>query len=115
MRGIIPYWTGFGTTVTREVEKDGTMTDHKPLPVAGYTAQRDEDIALANELKFAEERYMRLLDKLAEMNGTHVPGQKTRFDGRFIALARTAMQEANMWAVRSIFQPERINLPDDQP
>lgn len=82
------------------------MTDqHQPLPVAGYKPQSTEDIALANELKHAEERYLRILDRLK---------LHPHFDQRFVALARTAMQEANMWAVRAIFQPERVQLPEDQ-
>lgn len=83
------------------------------LPVAGYTSQSDENVALANELKHAEERYLRALDKLVAMNGTHVPGDKTRFDGRCLAEARTCIQTGAMWAVRSIFQPTRIKLPED--
>jgi hypothetical protein len=90
------------------------MTTHQPMPVAGYTGQSDENVTLANKLKHAEERYLRILDELMAANGTHVPGSPTKYDGRFIALARTAMQEANMWAVRSIFQPTRIKLPEDQ-
>lgn len=93
------------------------MTDHKPLPVAGYKSQSQDDVDLANELKYAEERYLRLLDKLSAMKKPvgieHPDYGKPRFDGRFLALARTAMQEANMWAVRSIFNPSRISLPED--
>jgi hypothetical protein len=81
------------------------MTDHDPMPVKGYTSQSQRNIDLANELKQAEERYLRLLDKLSCEHGT--------FDGRCLALARTKMQEANMWAVRAIFQPQRIGLPED--
>lgn len=81
------------------------MTDHTPLPVAGYTAQSADAIALVNELKQAEERYLRLLVKLRVAADT---------DKRLVALAWTAMQEANMWAVRAIFQSQRIKLPEDQ-
>lgn len=86
------------------------MTDHKPLPVAGYTAQSPENVALVNELKHAEERYLRILDKLVHPTAIRsVP----KYDQRLVALARTHMQDANMWAVRSIFQPQRIKLPED--
>lgn len=85
--------------------------ENKPLPVAGYTTQSDENVALANELKFAEERYLRLLDRLRDANGTTHP--ERTFDERLLALARTALQEANMWAVRAIFQPKRVALPED--
>ena len=79
------------------------MTDHKPLPVAGYVPQSDSNIALANEGKELEERYLRWLDKLVDAN----------FEGRFITIARTHIQTGAMFAVRSIFQPQRVNLPED--
>lgn len=91
--------------------------EHKPLPVAGYTGQSDEKIALANELKFAEERYLRILDKLADMRAgtsdSNVNALNLVPDQRMVALARTQFQGAAMWAVRSIFQPQRIKLPED--
>lgn len=92
------------------------MTDHQPMPVAGYTAQSTDNVALANEFKEAEERYLRLIDKLNTINMERDAagvGRSGQFDPRFMALARTAMQEANMWAVRAIFQPQRIKLPGD--
>lgn len=79
------------------------MTDHKPLPVAGYIPQSASNIALANEGKELEERYLRWLDRLADAD----------FDGHFIAIARTHIQTGAMFAVRSIFQPQRVNLPED--
>lgn len=81
------------------------MTQNKPLPVKGYTAQSDENVALANEGKELEERYLRWLDKLAESGG--------RCDQRFVALARTHIQTGAMFAIRSIFRPERAKLPED--
>lgn len=39
-------------------------TENQPLPVKGYTGQSNENVALANELKEAEERYLRCLDML---------------------------------------------------
>lgn len=83
-----------------------TMTDHKPMPVAGYTAQSHSNVDLANEGKKLEERYLRWLDKLAAHPDT---------DKRCVALAVTSMQTAAMWAVRSVFKPQRIKLPEDQP
>lgn len=83
------------------------MTDHQPMPVAGYTPQSDDKIALANELKQAEERYLRILDRMRTSGGA--------YDQRFVSLAFTSMQETNMWAVRAVFQPTRIKLPEDGP
>ena len=87
------------------------MTDHKPIPVAGYTPVSDAKVALANEGKELEERYLRWLDKLSGGSAELTP----TCDPRCIALARTGMQEAAMWAIRSIFQPQRIKLPEDTP
>lgn len=80
------------------------MTENAPLPVKGYTGQSNDNVALANRLKEAEERYLRELDLLAAI---------PTLDQRMVALARTNMQTAAMWAVRSIFQPTRIKLPED--
>lgn len=80
------------------------MADHQPLPVAGYTPQVQSSVDLANELKQAEERYLRCLDKLQAHPDT---------DKRCVALAATNMQTAAMWAVRAVFKPQRIKLPGD--
>lgn len=83
-----------------------TSTEHEPLPVKGYVPQSDENVALANEGKELEERYLRWLDKLMARSGS---------DKRMIALAITNHQTAAMWAIRSIFQPRRVALPEDPP
>lgn len=79
--------------------------DHEPIPVKGYQPQSDEKISLANEGKEIEERYLRWLDKLATLNTGHC-------DPRHLALARTNIEQGAMWAIRSIFQPKRISLPE---
>lgn len=81
------------------------MTENAPLPVKGYTSQSSENVELANEGKEIEERYLRWLDKLDTVP-TNNP--------RFIALARTHIQTGAMFAIRSIFQPTRIKLPEDE-
>lgn len=78
--------------------------EHKPLPVAGYVPQSDAKIALANEGKELEERYLRWLDKLV---------QNPILDYAMIERARTDIKQGAMWAIRSIFQPTRIKLPED--
>lgn len=35
------------------------MTDHQPMPVAGYTTQSQSNVDLANEGKALEEQYLR--------------------------------------------------------
>lgn len=82
------------------------MTNHNPMPVSGYTTQSQTNVDLANEGKELEERYLRWLDKLATHPDT---------DKRCVALAQTNMQTAAMWAVRAIFKPQRIKLPEDGP
>lgn len=77
---------------------------HQPMPVAGYTAQSQSNINLANEGKELEERYLRWLDKLAAHPDT---------DKRNVAMARSNLEDAAMRAIRSIFKPQRITLPED--
>ena len=90
------------------------MTDHTPLPVKGYVAQSDDRIALANEGKELEERYLRWLDKLATLNSPPaLDHQDAMIDGRCLALARSNIEQGAMWAIRSIFKPQRVKLPED--
>lgn len=79
------------------------MTDHKPLPVAGYTAQSDSRVELVNDNKVLEERVLRRLDDLKALN----------VDQRWLAIGRTHIEEAFMAINRSIFQPTRVKLPED--
>jgi hypothetical protein len=79
---------------------------NQPLPVKGYTPLNDAKVALANEGKEIEERYMRWLEKIEQQGEVDICP-------RFVALARTNIQQGAMWAIRSIFQPTRIKLPED--
>jgi hypothetical protein len=84
------------------------MTEHEGLPVKGYVPQSDENVALVNENKVLEERVLRQIDR-------HVRNQDSRnIDQRMVALARTKAQEAFMWLNRSVFQPKRIDLPEEE-
>jgi len=92
------------------------MTENTPLPVKGYVGQSDQNVALANEGKDLEERYLRWLDKLDGLPTAAVTGDgrvAVGIDKRFVALARTHVQTGAMFAIRSIFQPTRIKLPED--
>lgn len=96
------------------------MTTHSPMPVAGYSAQSQSNVDLANEGKELEERYLRWLDKIAGIRrpddaSKPEADQRAQFDGRALALAKTNIQQGAMWAIRAIFQPARIKLPDDTP
>jgi hypothetical protein len=83
------------------------MTDHKGLPVAGYQPQSDDKVQVVNFAKELEERVLRHLDFLA------LPTNRDAYDQRMVAIARTGIQEAFMWANRAVFQPSRIKLPGD--
>lgn len=80
------------------------MSDHKGLPVAGYQPQTDDKIAIVNFNKALEERALRQLDVLAKTPGV---------DGRWLAIGRTAIENGFMAVNRAVFQPARINLPED--
>ena len=80
------------------------MSDHKGLPVAGYQPQTDDKIAIVNFNKELEERALRQLDVLAKTPGV---------DGRWLAIGRTAIENGFMAVNRAVFQPARINLPED--
>lgn len=75
------------------------MTD-----VKGYRPLTDDMKALANEGKELEERYLRWMEKVEAT---------CDFDGRSLALGKTHIQTGAMWAVRAIFQPGRVDLPED--
>ncbi|MFE1598200.1 Acb2/Tad1 domain-containing protein [Methylobacterium sp. ID0610] len=80
------------------------MTDqHQGLPVAGYRPQNDANVALVNEHKAMEERLLRQLDRL----------QGTGHDDRWLAIARTHIQEGFMALNRAVFRPGRVSLPED--
>lgn len=81
-------------------------TQHAGLPVAGYQPQSDDKVQTVNRAKELEERVLRHLDAL---NGDAAT------DKRMVALARTGIQEAFMWANRAVFRPGRVKLPEDTP
>ena len=81
------------------------MTDHEPLPVAGYTKQPDTNVGIVNENKQIEERLLRRIDAFASAGAT--------FDGRWLAIAKTHFEEGFMALNRSVFKPTRVDLPED--
>ena len=56
------------------------MTDHQPMPVAGYTAQSDDIIKTVNENKQLEETVLKQLDALKARDDV---------DQRWLAIGRT--------------------------
>lgn len=79
---------------------------HPGLPVGGYRPQSQAAIDLVNDFKRAEEQLLRVLDRLPENPAVKV-------DGRWLAIGRTGLEQAFMAINRSIFRPERVELPGD--
>lgn len=77
-----------------------------PLPVAGYTSQSDAKVALVNEHKAMEERLLRHLDSL-------IGPSQYAIDQRWLAIARTHIEQGFMALNRSVFKPQRIALDGD--
>lgn len=75
--------------------------EHKGLPVQGYRAQSESNIQLVNENKIAEEKILRTIDSLMD---------NPEIDKRWLAIARTHIEQGFMALNRSIFKPERIQL-----
>lgn len=92
------------------------MPEHTPLPVAGYTTQSSDKVALVNSFKQEEERLLRKIDRMQGI----VPDpmsieavEKFGYDQRWLAIARTGFEQAFMALNRAVFQPQRISLPED--
>lgn len=81
------------------------MTDYQGLPVAGYTDQSHERVTMVNLNKLDEEELLRSLDQYA-MNPD--------VDKRWLAIARTHIEQGFMALNRSIFKPERAKLAGDE-
>lgn len=77
------------------------MTDYKPLPVAGYTDQSPENVALVNQNKRLEEQVLRQLDLM---------GDNPEIDKRWLAIGRTHLEQAFMAINRAVFKPRRTPL-----
>lgn len=82
------------------------MTEHTPLPVAGYTTQSAENVALVNQNKILEERVLRQLDLVASFSDV---------DQRWASIARTHLEQGFMAMNRAVFRPGRIvgDLPSN--
>lgn len=78
---------------------------HKPLPVPGYKIQDDKTIMPVGNNKLAEERILRMIDEYQK---------NPDIDQRWLAKARTAIEEGFMFMNRAIFQPTRVKLPEDR-
>lgn len=80
------------------------MTEHAPLPVAGYTTQSGDKVAAVNVNKQLEELILQRLDWMKE----NVPG----IDPRWLAAGRTQIEKGFMAINRAVFQPQRVQLDE---
>ena len=82
------------------------MTDakHTGLPVKGYQSQSAKNVDLVNANKVLEEIILRNLDDFEKMS---------EVDKRWLAVARTHVEQGFMAMNRAIFKPGRITLPED--
>jgi hypothetical protein len=79
--------------------------EHEGLPVKGYKpTQSQKNIDIVDEHKVMEEQILQRIDELRAMD---------EYDQRNLSVAFTKIQEAFMWLNRAIFQPARLNLPED--
>lgn len=82
------------------------MSEQTGLQVPGYKPTQPQwAIDAVTELKHAEERAHRLIDRLV--------AEGDNIDQRALALGRTGLQQAHMWLARAVFQPTRVMLPED--
>lgn len=75
------------------------------LPVHGYKAQDQTAVAMVNINKQAEEGLLRMMDEYAG---------HPEVDKRWLAIARTNIEQGFMALNRSIFKPGRVALPEDE-
>lgn len=95
------------------------MTEHKGLPVSGYKPQSDEKVATVNRFKEMEERLLREMDAMMlarTRDGFEQDseGLVRTYDPRWLAIARSHFEQGFMALNRSVFQPGRVKLPEDE-
>lgn len=79
-------------------------TTESQTKVAGYRQQDAARIVMVNTNKELEERLLRLLDGLSEIEAV---------DKRWLALGRSQIEQGFMAINRSIFRPGRVELAED--
>ncbi len=84
----------------------GDDTKTEGLPIPGYRPQSRDAMDLVTEFKFAEERLLRKLDELK--------ARGAEFDQRWLQIGRTGLEQAFTAINRGVFQPRRVELPEDE-
>lgn len=77
---------------------------YKGLPIPGYKDQTATNVALVSHFKRQEERLLREMDEMKDM---------ADIDKRWLAIARTQIEQGYMALNRSVFKPDRVELPED--
>lgn len=75
------------------------MIDHTPLPVAGYTTQSEDRVAVVNENKQLEETVLKRLDALKA---------DPDIDQQWLKIGRAQIEQAFMAVNRAVFKPQRL-------
>lgn len=92
-----------------------SKTEHTGLPVKGYAkTQSAENVGLVDENKVLEEQVLRQFDRLFELvNDTNLDAAD-RPDPRWLAIAKTNIEQGFMAMNRAIFKPGRVRLTEDK-
>lgn len=85
-------------------------TLHEGLPVAGYVKQSMTNVQLVNQHKEMEERLLRHLETVDSFITSPL---SQALDSRWLSIARTHFEQGFMALNRSVFKPQRIQLPED--
>jgi len=89
--------------------RDMAMTEdtkmHEGLPVHGYQPQSDDKVQMVNRMKQMEEMILRVLDSMR---------LDPHMDQRWLQIGRTGLEQAFMAINRSVFQPQRVTLHEDE-
>lgn len=82
----------------------------KNLPSSEYSQRPQPPMAIeaVNQFKYLEEKTLRMIDGLLS------PGCITDVDPRLLMIGKTQLQGAFMFLARAVFQPERVQLPEDR-
>lgn len=74
------------------------------LPVPGYRPQTDRAVQIVTGFKQDEEVLLRAMDRMKD---------DPAFDQRWLATARTQIEQGFMALNRAVFRPGRARLPED--
>lgn len=91
----------------------GDVRIHQPVPVTGYRPLTAQEVALMNEGKALANQVGAFIEKLAGLQGLRAdpdykdgPEVYPHIDGRWLAIAKTELQQGFMFLGRSIAKPQ---------